>query len=44
VLTLADEHGEAARALEKALALFECKGNVVMAERARAALGELGHP
>jgi len=44
VLTLAGKNDEAAGALEKALGLFERKGNVVMAERTRVALGELGHP
>jgi hypothetical protein len=42
VLTLADQDGRAE--LEQALALYERKGNLVMAERARSRLAELTAP
>ena len=42
VLRLAGEPAEAAAALEEAVALYERKGNVVSAAKARAALDELG--
>jgi len=41
ILAVADRTDEAANALERALALHERKGNVVSAERSRAALAEL---
>ncbi len=41
VLTLAEKPTEAAPAVEEALALYEEKGNVVMAERARSQLAEI---
>jgi tetratricopeptide (TPR) repeat protein len=41
VLTLAGKRDEARAALDRALELFERKGNVVMAERMRARLAEL---
>ena len=42
VLRLAGRLEEAAGALEEAVALYERKGNVVSAAKARAALDELG--
>jgi hypothetical protein len=42
VLSLANRPKEAAEALERALALHERKGNVVMAGRVRERLEELG--
>ncbi len=44
VLVLADEPAEAGAALERALALYERKGNLVLAERSRARLSELAAP
>ncbi len=41
VLELAGRREEAAVELEKALALYERKGNLVLAERSRARLAEL---
>ena len=42
VLRLAGRAGEAAAALEEAIELYERKGNVVSAAKARAALDDLG--
>ena len=42
VLRLAGESAEAASALAEAAVLYERKGNVVFATKARAALAELG--
>jgi class 3 adenylate cyclase/tetratricopeptide (TPR) repeat protein len=42
VLELASKHAEAVDAIEQAIGLYERKGNVVMSERARSSLAELG--